>query len=288
MMAPSQPPTSDPKSALDRHGLTPKYSFGQNFLADRKLLERIVEVASPGPERWIMELGAGLGALTRVFLERGDSVIAVERDRDLVSALEIDFAAAIGRNALRVVAADAKALDVETLLEGLPPKRTLAGNLPYQITGPLLRRAVQWAGYFDRTVFLVQLEVADRAAAMPGTASYGALSVFLQACFTVRREFVVRRGAFFPQPRVDSAVVLFTPRPDPIAETELFRDLVQRAFGQRRKKLKNVWNGVAGLTGGALEQVAQRAGIDLSERGERLAASQFAAMEKELRAWPVG
>jgi 16S rRNA (adenine1518-N6/adenine1519-N6)-dimethyltransferase len=124
--------------------------------------------------------------------------------------------------------------------------------------------------------------VADRLASGPGDDDYGALSVFVQAAYAVERPLVIRRGAFYPQPRVDSAVVVFTPQADLIAETELFRKLVKAAFSQRRKKLKNAWQHLAGLPADAIEAAAKRAGIDLEARGETLAVQAFAAMAREL------
>jgi 16S rRNA (adenine1518-N6/adenine1519-N6)-dimethyltransferase len=147
----------------------------------------------------------------------------------------------------------------------------------------LLRAAVSVAQLVQRVVFLVQLEVADRIAATPATPDYSALSVFTQACFDASRALVVRRGAFYPQPNVDSAVVVLTPRLPPlVAETPALRALVRTAFAQRRKKLRNSWRGVLGLGDQALAVAAERAGIDLNQRGETLAPMDFANMEREV------
>jgi 16S rRNA (adenine1518-N6/adenine1519-N6)-dimethyltransferase len=129
---------------------------------------------------------------------------------------------------------------------------------------------------------LVQLAVADRLAATAGDEDYGALSVFVQAAYQVERPLVIRRGAFYPQPRVDSAVVVFTPQALPVAETEVFRALVKAAFAQRRKKLKNAWQGVLGRSSEEIASAAGRVGIDLENRGERLGVAAFAAMAREL------
>lgn len=270
-----------PKALCERYGLRPKHHFGQNFLADRNVARRIAELtaASGGT---VVELGAGLGALTLPLLELGARVIAVERDRDLVPVLRRELAAEIAAGRLRVEEADAKAVDLAALFAESPRPHVLAGNLPYQISGPLLERAVAQAPLVERVVFLVQLEVAERLCAKRGDPSYGALSVFTQAAFDVSRAFVVRRGAFYPQPRVDSAVVVLTPLAAPTRETEEFRELVRRAFEQRRKQLKNAWSGAMGLEPAALEAAAARAGIDLSRRGETLSVEEFARMAREL------
>lgn len=273
--------TTSPKALLERYGLRPKYSFGQNFLADDRLASRIAEAcAAKGGS--VVELGAGLGALTRPLLESGVSwVLAVERDRDLVPALsqELDLELRVGR--LQILEADAKGLDLAAALAGRPEPHVIAGNLPYQITGPLLEKAVHGAPHIARAVFLVQLEVADRLAAAPGSDPYGALSVFVQRAFKVQRAFVVRRGAFYPQPNVDSAVVTLLPLGSG-PETAEFRAVVRAAFAQRRKKLKNAWAGVFGERGIDLVAAAGRAGIDLSARGETLSVADFGRMAQEL------
>jgi 16S rRNA (adenine1518-N6/adenine1519-N6)-dimethyltransferase len=277
------PHANSPKALLERHGLKPKYSFGQNFLADERLAARIAEAcqASGGS---VVELGAGLGALTRPLLASGVSwVLAVERDRELVPALTQELAAEIAAGRLSILEADAKSVDFAQALEGRARPHVVAGNLPFQITGPLLEKAVHSAPSIDRAVFLVQLEVADRLAARPGADAYGALSVFAQRAFKVERAFVIRRGAFYPQPNVDSAVVTLSPLGSG-PESEAFRAVVKRAFGQRRKQLRNAWSGIFGARGIDLVGAAERAGIDLSERGEKLGVADFERMAKELEA----
>jgi 16S rRNA (adenine1518-N6/adenine1519-N6)-dimethyltransferase len=274
--------TRNPKALLTRGGLQPKKHFGQNFLADGNLASKIAEHAA-GRGGTIVEIGAGLGALTKPLLDRADKVIAIERDRDLVPMLNEVFASEIASGKLQVLEADAKTAEYEKLFEDGPRPHVLAGNLPYQITGPLLQRTAQTARALDRAVFLVQLEVADRLASLPGTSDYGAASVFLQAQFTVSKALVARRGAFYPQPGVDSALVVLETHAEPLArETEVFRALVSRAFAQRRKTLRNAWRGVLSLDVTELETAAARAGIDLMLRGERLAVTDFARMAAAL------
>lgn len=268
---------------LERYGLRPKYSFGQNFLADERLAARVAETCAAGGGS-VVELGAGLGALTRPLLASGAAwVLAVERDRDLVPALGKELSAEVEAGRLEIREADAKSVDFVAAFEGRPRPHVVAGNLPYQISGPLLEKAIRGAPGIQRAVFLLQLEVADRLAAGPGGEAYGALSVFAQRAFRVERAFVVRRGAFYPQPNVDSAVVALTPR-GAGPETEEFRQLVRRAFEQRRKQLKNAWSGLFEARGLELTAAATRAGIDLSARGESLAVADFDRMAAELSA----
>lgn len=268
---------------LRERGLSPKKHFGQNFLADPRVSQAIALLCLPTPGGTVVELGAGLGALTAPLLARDAHVIAVERDRDLVPLLCERFEAELGAGALVVLEADAKAVDPVALVAGQPEPHVLAGNLPYQITGPLLELAIQSCGAFARVVFLVQLEVATRLAARPGADAYGALSVFAQAQSSVRRAMVVRKGAFDPVPQVDSAVIVLEPLPIPIAqETPEFRAVVSGAFSQRRKQLRNAWRGLLGRAPAEVEAAAHRAGIDLSARGETLSPQDFARMTREL------
>ena len=272
---------NSPKALLERYGLKPKYSFGQNFLADERFTARIAETcaASGGS---VIELGAGLGALTRPLLASGVSwLLAVERDRDLVPALSQELANDVESGRLQILEEDAKNVDFTTALAGRPRPHVIAGNLPYQITGPLLQKAVHAAPSIERAVFLVQLEVADRLAAAPGSDPYGALSVFAQRAFVVQRAFVIKRGAFYPQPNVDAAVITLVPR-GAGPETQAFRNVVKLAFQKRRKQLKNAWAGLGADRGIDLEEAAERANIDLTARGESLTVADFQRMAEEL------
>lgn len=272
-----------PKAELARSGLRAKKHFGQNFLSDANIARQIAELATTPPGGTVVELGAGTGALTRPLLARAARVIAVERDRDLIPLLRESFARELEEGRLELVEADAKALSPKALAAGGPRPHILAGNLPYNITGPLLTLATEEARAFDRVVYLVQLEVAERVAARAGDDSYGGLSVFVQAQFAPRRALTVRRGAFHPQPNVDSAVLVLDPLPEPVSEeTEGFRALVSQAFAQRRKKLVNAWRGALGKSDEELSRAAERAGITLDARGETLDVHAFARMAKEL------
>jgi 16S rRNA (adenine1518-N6/adenine1519-N6)-dimethyltransferase len=272
------------RALLDEHGLRPKYAFGQNFLSDQNTARKIAELATSPAGGLVVEIGAGLGALTRPLLERAAKVVAIERDRDLVPILRTEFESAIQEGRLNLVEADAKQVDYPALLgEGGAPLPVLAGNLPYQITGPLLELTVGLAPLLGRAVYMVQLEVADRLAALPGGEAYGALTVFTKAAFTVERALVVRRGAFYPQPNVDSAVVVLTPRrPAVTEETPIFRAVVKGAFSQRRKMLRNAWRNLSGLGAEEVARAAERAGIDLDLRGETLDVADFARMAREV------
>lgn len=284
-----------PAQLLSTYGLSPKHSFGQNFLCERHFTEKIAELAAFEPGLSVLELGAGLGALTDALLARECQLTVVERDRDLVPVLGEIFAQATASGQLEILEADAKALDFAEVLaarassqlasgEGSEvPPWVITGNLPYQITGPLLEKTVHLGRRIRRAVYLVQKEVADRLAAGPGTKEYGALSVFVQAQFVVERAFVIKPGAFIPRPRVDSAVVVLRPHKVAVSEeTPAFKKAVKSAFGARRKTLRNAWRSL--LPSAELEQLAARCGISLDQRGETLSVAQFAQFASGLSA----
>jgi 16S rRNA (adenine1518-N6/adenine1519-N6)-dimethyltransferase len=275
---------TDARTVLRRAGLGPKKSFGQNFLVADGVVERIARACVPDEEvgrARVLELGAGLGALTTALASRAASVVAVERDRDLVPILTAETAS-LGER-VRVVEGDAQGAEPRELLGGADASspRVLCGNLPYQITGRLLERAVAFADDVERVVFMVQLEVADRLAAEPKTKAYGALTVFVRAAFRVRRLFTVSPGSFHPPPEVTSAVVLLEPeRPRRAMETETFRALVRGAFAMRRKTLRNAWASVAPAA--SIAAAAGAAGVSLDARGETLSVDEFAAVARAL------
>jgi 16S rRNA (adenine1518-N6/adenine1519-N6)-dimethyltransferase len=278
----------DPRAVLRSAGLRPKKRFGQNFLVAGAIAQAIAEACvregEVGRAR-VVEIGAGTGALTLRLAPRARSLVAIERDRELVPLLETELAG----TGVRVLEGDALDVELAGLLgeaeESSP--RVLCGNLPYAVTGPLLRRAVEHAARLERVVFMVQSEVADRLGAKPGTKDWGALTVFVRAAYDVRRVLRAPRGAFHPPPEVTSAVVELTPlRPPRAQETERFRALVRGAFEARRKTLRNAWAGVAPAA--VVEGAAARAGISLDARGETLDVEDFARMEAALDESPAG
>jgi 16S rRNA (adenine1518-N6/adenine1519-N6)-dimethyltransferase len=275
----------DARALLREANLFPKRSFGQNFLVAERVVRGIAEACVPEREMGrarVLELGAGLGALTSALLERAAHVTAVERDRDLVPILTRALGQAVEEGKLTLLEADAQAVDVAAIFRtdgdsarDVSSPRVLCGNLPYQITGRLLELAVRSASEIDRVVFMVQDEVAERLVASPGTKEYGALTVFVRASFDVTRLFKVSPGAFHPPPEITSSVVRLVPvRPARAEETESFRALVRGAFGTRRKTLRNAWRGVASLE--TIAKIAEEANVSLDARGETLSVDDFA------------
>lgn len=283
----------DSRTLLSRHGLRPKKSFGQNFLVGPHVVDRIAQLCVRPDDRppvRVVEIGAGLGALTNALLARGASVAAIERDRELIPVLEAELAGDVASGRLEIVEADAATADYRALFgvtsgesdprDGRPDRvetRVLAGNLPYQITGRLLEVATELVDVVDRVVVMVQREVGERVAAPPGSKIYGQLSVFVQAAFSVRRAFLVGAGNFHPAPDVESAVLELTPRGDArTLETKAFREVVHLAFGARRKTLRNALGPL--VRDELLADAIAETGIDLQRRGETLDVSEFARL----------
>ena len=221
-----------------------KRRLGQHFLFDPSILRRIADATLAGPNDTVLEIGPGPGGLTAQLLERGARVVAIERDPDQLDELRSRAPSA------HVVLGDALELDwYEVAGEPAPAQWIVAGNIPYNITSPLLDKALD-GPVPARIVFLVQREVADRLAAEPGSRSYGALTVGVQSAALVQRLFRIPRGAFTPPPKVESALVRLTPLAEPLvppASRATFRRFVVALFGLRRKQLQ-----------GALRQVTAR------------------------------
>lgn len=249
-----------------------KKALGQHFLHERGVVDKIVRAIDPQPEDALVEIGPGLGAITLPLLDRLGTLTAIEFDRDLLTALA-DAAHRYGQ--LKIVPADVLTIDFTTLAREVAPGGDgirLVGNLPYNLSSPILFHALNHAAVIRDMHFMLQKEVVQRMAAAPGSKIYGRLSVMLQAWCHVTALFSVPPGAFRPPPKVDSAVVRLIPRaPDTVAirDPRRFADLVRAAFGQRRKTLRNA---LAGLLSPAQLTAA---GIDPGARAEQLAVADF-------------
>jgi 16S rRNA (adenine1518-N6/adenine1519-N6)-dimethyltransferase len=272
--------SQSPREVLQRHGLRPKKSWGQNFLSDDEVLARITAAASIGPGDAIVELGAGLGHLTRHLLSTGASVTALERDRDMVRVLLEELA----MDRLKVVEADAARADYARAAGA--DRVTLVGNLPYHLTSPILFQVLDQRTRISRAVFTVQKEVAARLSARPGGRAYGLLSVLLGLYFDIELLFALPARLFHPAPKVDSAVVRLTALGTPraaVADEARFRRVVKAGFGQRRKTLWNALRSDASLgTEAAVRNALAAANVDPSRRAETLSPEEFAAIDRAL------
>jgi 16S rRNA (adenine1518-N6/adenine1519-N6)-dimethyltransferase len=231
--------------------------FGQHFLHDPRVLARIVEAIGPSRDDFLVEIGPGEGALTRPLLERAGRLEAIELDRDLAAGLAAQFPP----YRLTVHCADALEFDFGRFPAGM----RLVGNLPYNISTPLLFHLARHAQRMRDLHFMLQLEVVERMVAAPSSAAYGRLSVALQARFRMKKLFNVSKGAFRPPPKVESAIVRLEPLPKIL---EINEDLLRRAFSARRKTLKNA---LPGIDFAAL-------GIDPRLRPENLSPEDYARL----------
>jgi 16S rRNA (adenine1518-N6/adenine1519-N6)-dimethyltransferase len=260
-----------------------KRRLGQHFLADPRILARIADALESGPSDTVVEIGPGRGSLTAELARRAGRVVAIEKDRDLVGPLRERFPT------IEVVAADALEIDWHTLAGG---PYLLAGNIPYNITSPLLDKALT-PPLPARIVFLVQKEVADRVTALPGTSAYGALTVGVQAVSSAERLFTIPAGAFQPRPKIDSAVLRLLPLQHPLvipSEREGFRAVVVGLFGFRRKQLLR---GLRELTGWSAPKVAEllrEVSLPETVRPEVLAPVEFMQLYRGLvdGGWSIG
>ena len=247
-----------------------KKSLGQHFLHERGVVDKLVMAIDPRPGDRIVEIGPGQGALTFPLLDRHGALTAIEFDRDLLEPLT---AAAKSHGELTLINSDVMNVDFTALADDIPFR--LVGNLPYNLSSPILFHALDHAAVVRDMHFMLQKEVVDRMAAGPGSKVYGRLSVMLQAYCTVTALFKVPPGAFRPPPKVDSAVVRLVPHPPGqvgIADPRRFADIVRAAFGQRRKTLRNALSNVC-----TAEDIV-RAGVDPQSRAEQLAVADFIAL----------
>lgn len=261
------------RQLIGKHGLRIKKSLGQNFLVDQNILDKIVAASEVHPNDTVIEIGPGLGALTEALAERVRRVIAIEIDDQLIPVLRSLFAE---HPNVEIVHGDALRVDLATLLAGERVVKVIA-NLPYYITSPLIMHFLESDLPIERMVIMMQAEVADRIAARPGSKEYGSLSVAVQYRAHVERVTKAPRTVFFPQPKVDSAVLCLRMRPfvPQARDQSLFKAVVRAAFGQRRKTLRRALASLVKDYGAAIDEVLQRAGIDPTARGEDLPVESF-------------
>jgi 16S rRNA (adenine1518-N6/adenine1519-N6)-dimethyltransferase len=254
-----------------------KKRFGQNFLHDRQVVDRILAAADLQATDRVFEIGPGLGVLTERLLAAAGEVVIVEIDRDLAVSWEQRDEAH-----LQVVLGDVLALDWNALLPG--GEWIMVANLPYNISSQVVFRIIEQRQKFSNLVLMFQKEVGDRLCAKPGTRDYGALSIFCQLWFDVTRVITVPPQAFKPAPKVDSVVLQFTPLPGArvaIANERQFRRVVKSAFAQRRKTLRNTLK-TGGFSSEEIMTALERAAIDPGRRAETLSLDEFSRLAELL------
>lgn len=274
---------TETRRLLLTHGLRPKKRLSQSFLIDRTVLGKILKGGELQREDRVLEIGAGVGTLTRALAERCNRVVAVEIDPGLFRILQDVLGA---RTHVSLVHGDALHLDYRSLLGDGRPWKVIA-NLPYSIATPLIGRLLSLSHHFSFLLLMVQEEVAERLMASPGTKAYGSLTILTQYYADVRPVVRVPNTAFYPRPQVDSALVKLdipaTPRVSP-GDPALFFRLVRAAFAHRRKTLKNALSRLEGipLARQEIHAVLERAGIDPRRRGETLNLQEFQVLADHL------
>ena len=277
------------KAVLERHGFTFKKSFGQNFLTDTNILQKIVDTAEIDDQVNVIEIGPGIGALTEFLAERAAEVMAFEIDHRLVPILadtlrDFDNVTVVNEDILKVDLAQ----HIQNFKNPDLPIKVVA-NLPYYITTPILMHLIESGIPFSEFVVMMQKEVADRISAQPNTKAYGSLSIAVQYYMTAKVAFIVPRKVFVPAPNVDSAILKMVRRPEPAVAVEdesFFFKVSKASFTHRRKTL---WNNLTGYFGKTeevkdkLTKALNQAGLSPSVRGEALSLAEFASLADALK-----
>jgi 16S rRNA (adenine1518-N6/adenine1519-N6)-dimethyltransferase len=254
-----------------------KKSLGQNFLKDPNYLKKIVDAAQVGPEDLVLEIGPGLGHLTRVLASRVRKVLALELDERLVPLLRREFSML-----LNVEIVQANAIDYP--YEALSDRWKVVANLPYNISTPIIQKLVACRDKFATLTLMLQQEVAERIASLPGGREYGYLSVLVQLYAEPKIEFTVPPGAFAPKPAVNSAVITLTIRERPavaVLDENFFTRVVKAAFSQRRKTLRNALKQLD-IPAEKMAVVLNKTGVDLNRRAETLTVREFGLLADHL------
>lgn len=265
---------------LKKHHITLQKKYGQNFIGDPALLERIATVCDWQPGDRALEIGPGAGTLTRAIAREAEEVLAVEIDRRLAPLLEETLADCAN---VHLVFTDALKADLDALMRdtlGWDGRYKLIANLPYYITTPLIMHVLEDSEKVSELVIMVQKEVGERLCAAPGSKAYGAVTVMVQYAATVARAFDVGRHAFVPAPEVDSTILHLIPyekRPIQAQSDAVLRGVVKAAFSQRRKTLRNSLSSL-GCDKALIKQALEAASIEDSRRAETLSVAEFVAL----------
>ena len=276
---------TSPHTLLKAWNLRARKELGQNFLKDTQVAERIVERADLVPDDVVLEIGAGLGVMTIAAARKAGKVIAVEKDRQLVPLLRAELLVH-GFSHVRICEENILSVPLTQLAgpDSLP--LVVIGNLPYNISSQIVVKLIQERQRVNRAVLMFQKELAERLCAGPGTKVYGRLSVILQYCADLTYLFDVRATQFHPRPKVDSAVLGIRFKShilQPVNDEQLFARVVQAAFGQRRKTLRNsLSGGFLPLDSSSAVKVLEACGIDPRRRAETLSVQEFVMLANEV------
>lgn len=277
---------TSPKLLLKAWNLRPKKSLGQNFLSDPSTAENIVSKAHLSPEDVVLEIGAGLGALTTVLAPVVKKVYAVEKDRQLIELLKTELLTKRISNC-EIIADNILYMDLQTLADKAGGKFTVFGNLPYGISSQILIKIIQSRSTIERAILMFQRELAQRITAQPGGKNYGRITAMLRYCADIRTLVNVKASVFYPPPKVDSSVIETRFKSTTMYgshDEAMLYAVIKAAFGNRRKTLKNALAASAlRIDSKTAMEALKSAGIDPSRRAETLGPEEFVSLEISLR-----
>ncbi|UCD32809.1 MAG: ribosomal RNA small subunit methyltransferase A [Desulfobacterales bacterium] len=276
---------TSPRALLAAHNIRPKKHFGQNFLTDPNIAGMIVERSEILPDEVVLEIGAGLGALTVPAALKAHKVIAIEKDRHIIGILKVEMIANRLSN-VEIIEKDFLKLDLKAMLKTTGQKIVVLGNLPYNISSQVLVRLVSFRKMVSRAVLMFQKEMAQRITANPGCKSYGRITVMLKYCSGIKKIADINASSFYPKPKVDSEVleIKFKRDPEYAADDETFLfKVVKAAFGNRRKTLKNaLFASNLGIEANDARVVLERSEIDPMRRAETLNIEEFVRLSNNI------
>ncbi len=271
------------KDVMRRFNIKASKKYGQNFIIDENAIEAILNSANIGDRDRILEIGPGLGTLTRYLCEKSLKVIAVEIDKQIIEALRVNMS---GYDNFFLINEDFLNLDLSTVFNDVDEKYKVVANLPYYITSPIISKLLEEKEHIDSITLMVQKEVAQRIAAEPGGKDFGILSVAIQYHSAPEIIAVVPASSFLPKPDVDSAIIHLKIREKPAVLTtdeKLFFRVVRASFAQRRKTLLNsLYGSDLKMDKGELDGLLNRCGIDSKRRAETLSLNEFANITNEI------
>jgi 16S rRNA (adenine1518-N6/adenine1519-N6)-dimethyltransferase len=271
------------KRELAEYGLTPRKRWGQHFLVDRNILNKVIRTAELEKGDVVLEIGPGTGEMTLALARQVKKVIAVEIDRKLVNVLKEKTA---DLSNIMVIEGDVLKISLEQLYRQGHQQLKVVANLPYQISTPLLFRFIESKQLFSTITLMLQREVAERMIASPGGKDYGPLSIFTQSVSDLSIQFYIKPSAFFPPPKVESAVIHMVWKERPLLrpeEEDWFKKVVKGCFSYRRKRLINALRHADLLLPEDLEKRIEKIGIDSQRRPETLAIQEFVCLADALR-----
>lgn len=276
---------SSPKDIIKHYNIKPRKKLGQSFLLDQNIIKKIAGATQITKEDIVVEIGSGIGVLTEILAQQSRKLIAVELDENLIAVLKEKLA---GFPNVEIYSGDILKFDFNSISNSYNSKVKIVGNVPYNISSPLIFRLLAFRSVIDNFTLMLQKEVVDRLVALPNNKSYGVPSVFLQMFARVERLFNVPSTCFYPQPKVESAIIKGTFLSEPLINLTseiFFTKLVKAAFAQRRKTLiNNLKNAkfLEGLSAEALTEALSHASIDGKRRGETLSVQEFGYLSNVL------